>query len=250
MGGAITGPLYSAMGIQASEGVESVGVMLNQMARIVVYDGKMSQDDLEFMDHMLSIEKYKEAYRPCVVDLLKWDSEFDTDFVNTHMREFIMTYVSMAIKNPRLALEGWEMTTYGYWVPNRWELFYDSANVPKGNLKDLAASGLNVETVNLLANGKFDVTSVIKNTGSIFYMAIINWFVLLAFICMVSMRRKKEVIALLPSVGLFLTLLIASPYYYWQRYGLAQYYLLPIYVYIFINGFQRESKKEYQEQGE
>ena len=32
----------------------------------------------------------------------------------------------------------------------------------------------------------------------------------------------------------FLTLLLASPYYYWQRYGLAEYYLFPIYIFILI----------------
>lgn len=37
-------------------------------------------------------------------------------------------------------------------------------------------------------------------------------------------------IAAAPSVGLVLTLLIATPYAYWQRYGLAQYYLLPVYL--------------------
>ena len=43
----------------------------------------------------------------------------------------------MGIKNPRSYLQGWELLTFGYWMPNQWNLFWDGANIIKGNLNDL-----------------------------------------------------------------------------------------------------------------
>ena len=45
----ITGPIYNALGISPNEKVEGLGIPLNQMARVVAYDGDMSESDKEYM---------------------------------------------------------------------------------------------------------------------------------------------------------------------------------------------------------
>ncbi len=235
----ITGPVYEAAGVKPVENVERVGVMMNQMARTVALSGKMSKEEKTFMNRLLPLKQYKQAYRPCVVDLLKWDDDFDGEYLNEHMDEFYLTWFSMGLKNPRSYFQAWELLTFGYWMPNQWELFYDSTNIIKGNLHDLPFDDKLNKKIHTVYNGKghqlkagprllFDCKGTIAGLG------FVSWILLFALLITVLRKKWTALIALMPSVALFMTLLLASPYYYWQRYGLAEYYLFPIYLFIIL----------------
>lgn len=231
----ITGPVYEAAGVKPVENVERVGVMMNQMARTVALSGKMSKEDKTFMNRLLPLKKYKKAYRPCVVDLLKWDDDFDGDYLNEHMDEFYTTWFSMALKNPRSYFQAWELLTFGYWMPNQWELFYDDTNIIKGNLYDLPSDDKLKDKIHTAYGGKKLKTGlrmIFDSKGTIAGLGFVSWILLFALLITVIRKEWTALIALMPSLSLFLTLLLASPYYYWQRYGLAEYFLFPIYLYI------------------
>ena len=236
---AITGPIYESAGVRPTENIERVGIMVNQMARTVALSGKMSKEDKAFMSHLLPLKEYKKKYRPCVVDLLKWDEDFNDEYLNKHMSEFYFTWFSMGIKNPRSYLQGWELLTFGYWMPNQWNLFWDGANIIKGNLNDLPFDDKLNKKIHTVYTGKghhlkagprllFDCKGTIAGLGTI------SWIMLFTLLITILRKEWGALAALMPSVGLFLTLLLASPYYYWQRYGLAEYYLFPIYIFILI----------------
>lgn len=75
----MTGPTYNALGISPNEKVEGLGVPLNQMARVVAYDGDMSESDIKYMASPLPLEKYKEVYAPTCTDPLKWNAQFNSE---------------------------------------------------------------------------------------------------------------------------------------------------------------------------
>lgn len=62
--GIVTGPIYSFGGVVLSEASESVGIPLNQMARVVALDGDMSESDREYMNSIYPLEEYKSTYTP------------------------------------------------------------------------------------------------------------------------------------------------------------------------------------------
>lgn len=225
----ITGPVYSRMGI-VDEPVEGLGIFLNQMARVIAYEGKMDEEDRQFMDSILPLEKYPSTYRPCVVDRLKWDEDFNQEYLNEHLNEFISTYFSLLIKNPKLYIEAWILNTFGYWAPNYWEFFSDKGNIEKGELtSDWDHKG--IESKNLLGNIDVNWNAIFDFHGTTIYLAVINWLVLFLFVIII-IKRRNYIIALAPSLGLIATLFIATPYVYWERYGLAEYYLLPVYIFM------------------
>lgn len=59
------------------------------------------------------------------------------------------------------------------------------------------------------------------------------WAVLYLSICLLAADKGRWVFALVPSVILVATLVIASPIYYWPRYGAALQFLIPVYVLMF-----------------
>lgn len=227
----VTGPVYEKYGIAPSEKVESAGVFINQMARVAASsDGNMSEEDKEFMNKILPLEKYSETYRPCVVDLLKWDKDFDNEYLSNHFKDFIKTYISIGLKNPVAYLQGWAMMTFGYWAPNRWELCGDENNIIRGNLSDLHKSGLDIQQEDFSIVPNDGVYKLFPLTGDIIELSIVHWTALFVFILALFTCDAGKIICLAPSIGIIITLLIASPYWYWPRYGMAEFYLFPVYI--------------------
>ncbi len=228
--GIVIGPVYKGRGL-SGEPVESRGIFLNQMARVAAYDGNMSDADREYMDKLLPLEKYKDTYRPCVVDRLKWDENFSQEYLNANLDGFMKTYFSLLVKNPYCYLESWVLNTYGYWAVNRWELNLDEYNIYKGNLNHVEyGENYGINPHGLLENENVDMKSVIRAADSPISLAVLTWLVF--FIVLLILKNRKWVwgIVMAPSLGLVATLFIATPYAYWQRYGLAQYYLVPVYL--------------------
>lgn len=226
----ITGPVYSKLNLSGPT-VESLGIFLNQMANVVANDGNMSDADKEYMDNLLPLEKYKETYRPCVVDLLKWDTDFNQAYLEENKGEFIKTYFSMLVKNPVLYLQAWALNTYGYWAYNQWELNFSTGNIEAGNLWNQEHfQYYGIETHNYPYEEQEDITSIIQTRGGIFSLANLTWFILFIVLLLVLNNRNTLWMAIAPSVGIIATLIVATPHAYWERYGLAEYYLLPVYI--------------------
>ena len=167
----VIGPVYTKLDLNG-EPVESLGIFLNQMASVVAYDGDMTEEDREYMNGLLPLENYKDTYRPCVVDLLKWDQNFSQKYLNEHLNGFMKTYISMFIRNPYTYIEAWALNTYGYWALNRWELNTDANNIYKGNLGDIE----NGENYGIVPHSLLEIQKVDCYTNMVcIFNSIINY---------------------------------------------------------------------------
>ena len=68
------------------------------------------------------------------------------------------------------------------------------------------------------------------------------WTVLYLSICLLAAGKGRWVFALIPSIILVATLAIASPIYYWPRYGAALQFLIPMYVLVFFLLFGKKKR--------
>lgn len=111
----ITGPVYVHVFSAENIFVESIGIPLQQMARVVVEDGKMNEEEKDFMNHLLPLEKYQDYYWPFLADPVKWAPEFDTEYLDSHKEEFFKVWWSMLVKNFDIYVKQYLMGTYGFW---------------------------------------------------------------------------------------------------------------------------------------
>ena len=237
----VTGPGYDYLGIMKPT-QESYGLFLNQMARVVAYDGNMSEEDRKYMDKLLPLELYESTYRPCCVDLLK----FNENFRGNYLKEgFFRTYFSMFLKNPRLYFESWQLQTYGFWTVNQKEINYYDRNITGAYPRNLNQEGFaeelehyDLRVDNLLQNEQF--REIFPSVDIYIPIGMIVWIMILVGIFLAMDDKEILWIPLLPSLGLFLTLAIASPIFYWPRYAIALQYLLPVYLLLFFLKKQEE----------
>ena len=229
---AITGPLYTALGVKPAERVESLAVPLAQVSRVASLGGDMSERDKSYMDKMLPIEEYASVCNPLTIDKLKWHEDFDGAALSEG--EFATRWASMLFRNPRIYLEAWELQTYGFWAVNAPSIGVAVGNiaggVPRNTVMEYSSQldELNIRYGNLLGND--EVRAIFKQDEWSIPVAWITWLIAWITTCLILMRRIRFTLALAPSAGVALSLIVASPIWYWPRYGLPEQLLLPFFV--------------------
>lgn len=222
----ISGPVYSALHVVPTEKIESLGIPLNQMARVVALNGDMSDSDRAYMDSLLPLDQYKDKYRPTCTDLLKWDPEFNSEPLNNN---FWSHWTSMMLRNPKVYFEAWEMQTFGYWAINVPAAAQYTANIHAGvprNVNLEYGIGYDISSKNLLSLDSFrnalPLSSYSISGGLVFWILI--------FACTILILNKKWqwILPVLPLLLLYGTLLVASPIWYWPRYIFAAQLALPV----------------------
>lgn len=228
-----TGPVFSYLKVAPTEKAESVGVPLNQMARVVALDGDMSESDREYMNALFPIDEYKNAYRPCCTDLLKWDSRFNGEVLNENLWEH---WTSMFKRNPRVYLEAWELQTFGFWAVNTGNIsgFWSwniTGGVPRNNGDYAVPAEFDIQF------GPYNTSSTLTNIFPEDEWSLpVSWILwgLLYLSLLLCCNHKAGWLAIvIPSLALIGTLVIASPIYYWPRYGAAAQFLAPFYLLLF-----------------
>lgn len=227
---AITGPVYKALNVAPSEKVESIGILLNQMARVAALDGDMTESDKEFLNSMLPYESYKTVYTPTCADNLKWNSSFNNEALEN---DFFKHWFSLLVQNPRVYFESWELQTFGFWAVNQSlprEVGNISGGVPR-NTTSAYVADLDVYQINAENKlGHDSLRDVFTQDNYCVPISIILWGLIFLSICLCLSGRKSWLIALIPSLALLATLVIASPIWYWPRYGAAVQFLIPFYI--------------------
>lgn len=226
---ALTGPGYQLLGISKAPKEESVGILLNQMARTAALDGNLSANDKKYMDSLLPLELYSECYRPTCTDLLKWDERFNGRALDN--KGFFKHWLSMLARNPKLYFEAWELQTYGFWAVNRVDVntYCDSFYAGPVNWSEdgLKASGeLGIRPRNLL--GDDNLRELFHVDGWFIPISWINWLLILLVLCLWRSGAKWAVIGLAPSLCLAGTLILSSPIWCSPRYAAEEQFLLPV----------------------
>lgn len=222
----ISGPVYSALRVAPTEKVESLGIPLNQMARVAALNGDMSDSDRAYMDSLLPLGQYKDKYRPTCTDMLKWDPEFNTEPLNN---KFWSHWISMMLRNPKVYFEAWEMQTFGYWTINVPAATQYTANIQDGvprNVNLQYGIGYDIASKNLL--GLDSMRNALPLSSYTISGGFVFWILLFACTILILNRRWQWILPILPLLLLYGTLFIASPIWYWPRYIFTAQLALPV----------------------
>ena len=123
------------------------------------------------------------------------------------------------------------MQTFGFWTLNQPRIVTFDGNIGGGVLRNVQPDGVGIEgiwtkTVNENANR----VKLFPYKSKCIPIGYAHWLLIgLALLSLIRYNWKRLVV-LSPALGLMATLIIASPIYYWPRYGLAQQLLLPLFI--------------------
>lgn len=226
----IQGPLYSYLNIKPSNFAEGQGVSLQQIAAVVVEDGKLSEQEKLFINKIIPIKDIPKVYTPSTVDNLKGAESFDHDFLNSHSSEFLEVWRSVLLKNPWICTKAWLMTTRGFWGFN---VFIEPFAIT------WPSEELDIYQVNIIekltgidlayfSDGILVHIEDIPLVRRFFELGCLGWFGLFVVLRMLIQKRYKILLALLPLNLLWIVLIASTPIFFEARYMFTYNLALPV----------------------
>ncbi len=237
-------PIYNMMGVKRSSSSEYIAIPLQQIGRMTYKNTKFTKKEKKQISKLLPIKTMEESYIPQNVDKLKFHKEFQQDEFDKNKMEYLQLWMSLVLKHPDTAVESYSISTLGYWYPSLQEW-----NTERGvykNKSGIKHTPLGIKEVNnVLLKGdnlfqKIGIINIFLSVGAGFWISL----VLMTY----SMKKRKErILFFAPLIGIWITMMIASPTYGEFRYIYSVYLALPI---LFLVPFIKTEKRVEQIQME
>ena len=221
------GPVFSYFHVSEPDMIESLSIPAQQITAVISYDGKISEEQKKLLAGVIELEKVPEAYlesTTCSDAIKNLVRETDRqEYIGEHAGEFLKTWISLFFDNPRIYVEAFIDETKGYW--------YHNTKFPFIWATYIQENGMGIDRASQLPEGMVQgIRGYLDAYKKHFdeYLSV-GLFIYLFFVCLMCGIHKKSahLIAYLPALGIWGTLLIATPVFADLRYAYAIYLSVP-----------------------
>lgn len=220
------GPVYHALNL-ATDPVESLGIPNQQIFAVFSFEnGEYTEEEAEFISQIWDLEEIPEKYAPLLADVPKWYMDrFDEDFLDAHLSEYFKTWFTLCTKNFELYVRAWLMETLTFWSPlhSGWEAYIMPGVWP--NDYGLYQRNLLQEMTGFHFGALVEPDSYLS-PGLLFWVAML--FGGTAFHAAPKGKKIKAFVPMLPLMGLWITVMIATPIGISLRYLYMVVLMLPL----------------------
>lgn len=209
----VTGPIYNMMGVQKIQSVEAFSVPLQQIARVFALEEEVDRESLKYLNSIMDTSKIKDNYLPYISDPIKGLT--NREKLDDSKGELIKVWTRLLIEHPRIYVEAYLAQTVGYWSPDvdYW--------VTLSQENDTSMPSILCNIIDHTASKRLPFANVFWSIGLGFIVTLLSFSL--------SIYRKNKLgIVYIPFLGLWLTMMLASPVYAEFRYVYGLFTCLPI----------------------
>ena len=214
--------IYPACGILPTEFEENLGIPLQQIARVVVTDGNITEDQKAIIEKILPYDRIKKDYQAMLVDNIKWDNQFNATYIKENKPEFFKLWFELLLQNPGEYIKAYLLQTSGFWTFNvKGEEAYTSVEA-WGFLNEIVP---NTDLIKQTFNQSFKDTLLrfpYYSAGLFFWITALSAFITY------RTCKPKALLGYLPSMLLWLTIMVATPMAQALRYAYILVLMLPL----------------------
>ena len=224
----VTGPIYDYLKVGRGLSVESLAIPIQQVGRVVASGASIDSKSEKYLKSLFDFNDVEEAYKAHIVDPTK--NSLDKGKLERTKNDFYSTWFRLFIAHPDTYIEAYLSQTLGYWYPS--VKYWTTSTIDNQD-------SYGVKNKNLLPAV---MTKVVDKTTSLdLLFAPIIWGIGLGFMtlffsimtCVVRKIDKKMIFVWFASfVGLWITMLIASPVFAEYRYVYGLFTCLPLIVFL------------------
>jgi len=204
----IQGPIYKIYHYDA-EFVETVSIPVQQIAATVSYDGKYNE---KYISKIWNLNEIKQKYTPCLTDTMKWSMDkFEEEYFEKTKPEFFKTWLNVVINNPKIAIDAFFMENLGYWHIG----YADSFSYIQAGVWDNFYGIKRVNYFDRIFSIDIDNVVIPKRYIS---SGLLFWLIILSCLTVLKISDFKKILAYIPLIGLWITIMIATPVAFSLRY--------------------------------
>lgn len=230
---AVTGPGYAILNVKQASFAETVGVPIQQLAKSLINNGSLSRENEQYINELMDKEEIEEVFNNRLVDPVKWSDGFNDGLLNDDKRKFIFVWLESMPSNFKSYFVAWRDLTLGYWYAGSNAAlvaapgYYaqgileesDGVNWPEEAHPD----GVNILQLNKITGpetfrSQIDVLRGTRVVGLVFNIAFMAWFAVGVCCWLYCRKAALYIIALLPLLLLWFTMLVAAPAFCQLRY--------------------------------
>ena len=222
----VKGPVFKALNVAKSGSAEYIGMPLQQIGRMVYKDVELTDEEKELIDKLIPLDKIKEDYNPIVSDGIKFSENYHADVFDKNKVEYFKLWLKLVIKHPKTAIEAYSISTLGYWYPGveYWATAYE-IDENKYGLEINSKSPYVVDRfINKVDERNVPIVTIEWSIGLCF------WVILICCVLSVKNNKLYGIYPYIPIIGIWITMMIASPVFGEFRYVYGAYTTLPLFL--------------------
>lgn len=225
-------PVYKAMDVTPPDTIESLSIPAQQIARVVTNKKDISHNDEAVIDAIVPSQLIPGSYNPAISDGIKnlVRDKGNQDYIKNNKWEVIGTYFSIGFKHPVEYLNAFIDQTKGYWYPNYQYWVYPAEFIsPNG---EVSQKSLYNDSVKKFIDGYNNLYKKIPILGLFWSIGTFVWIMIfMAFMTFIK-KKYSYLLVYFPIIGIWATLLVATPVFCEFRYLYALFTVMPLLIYL------------------
>ncbi len=207
--------------------VEALSVPLQQIAFTIRNDGVFSENDMRVINDMVDMEAMGEHYNAHISDPVKnlIRNTGHQEYITQNMSDFIRMYISVGLKNPADYIVAFLNQSRGYWYQKMSNYIYYKEGVHE-YAGELGITGTSLFPEKIRAGFEAFMDKYCDIWHKLWSLALDTYAVWILFIY--SLIKRKSCFYFMPVIGVFITLVIATPVNDEFRYAYGIYLVLPL----------------------
>lgn len=206
-------PVYNKLGVEKSSSVEALSIPLQQIGRVFALEKSVDLKSLEYLNSIMDTEKVKNEYLPYISDPIK--NLVNREKLEDDKKSFIETWLRLLKKHPQIYIEAYLSQTVGYFFTD--SDYWVTINTPKNiNIPEVL-----VKAIDYTSSKKVPLSNIFWSIGLGFIVTLLSFSIS-------YYKKNKYLITYIPFLGLWLTMIVASPVYCEFRYVYGLFTCLPL----------------------
>lgn len=211
--------VYPTYNLQSSRDIiESLSIPMQHVARTVIEcEDKLTEDEKELIERITSIDEMKEKYNCRFSDpikILMW-SENAAPMIEKNKAEYFGLWLRLGIKHPWQYIKAEVDATIGYWNP---DVQYNTS-ILGVYPNDYGIHSIHGDkAIYAKAVNMYEVYRYVPLLGNLYSIGTMFWIQVFAIFLVIMEKGYKKIMVLLPGMGVWFTLMIATPLFSEMRY--------------------------------
>ena len=227
IGWIMTGPAMTWLNVKRNNFLEGLSVPMQQVARVIVEDCELTEDETAMLEKILDLDRVPEVYWAQCCDPIKEEIRDEDparlEYLMAHKEDYLKLWIQLGLKHPWVYVEAWVEETKGYWNGG-YDYYIYSMYV-----QDNDYGMYMVEQDNLihdLVKAYFTITRETVFFQPLQSIGLNIW--VLSLLCFLNMAwGRKEFLLTMPVVAVVFTLWLTTPVFSEFRYAYSIFTTLP-----------------------
>lgn len=225
-------PVMNAFEVTQPDLVESLAIPIQQVTAVLCSDRPLRADQQALVEKVVDLTYIKELRDPCYADNMKeLVRAGNTEYLSAHKGDYLRLWLELGLAYPGDYLTAYIQQTYGYWYPDS---FYPVAEAEGISATQYGVSHTPLIGGPLVVKAKeiaIKLGSILPLYGTLWSMGAAFWVLLFCIGSSFIRHEKEKRILYLPSLALWLTVMIATPVASEFRYVYFMIFALPFYLF-------------------